>query len=38
MKNSKNFDYDKKKPSLSKKNVMQTETDTSKEDYIQMFR
>ena len=38
MKNSKNFDYDKKKPSLSKKYVMQTETDTSKEDYIQMFR
>ena len=38
MKNSKNFDYDKKKPSLSKKYIMQTETDTSKEDYIQMFR
>ena len=38
MKNTKNFDYDKKKPSLTKKNILQTESDSSKQDYIQMFQ
>ena len=37
MKNEKDFDYDKKKPSLSKKYIIQTESDSNKEDYIQMF-
>ena len=37
MKNSKNFDYDKKRPSLSKKYIMQTETDLKNEDYNKMF-
>ena len=37
MKNSKNFDYDKKRPSLSKKYVMQTETDLKNEDYNKIF-
>ena len=37
MKNSKNFDYDKKKPSFSKKHVMQTETDLKNEDYNKIF-
>ena len=37
MKNSKNFDYDKKKPSFSKKYVMQTETDLKNEDYNKIF-
>ena len=37
MKNSKNFDYDKKRPSFSKKYVMQTETDLKNEDYNKIF-
>ena len=37
MKNSKNFDYDKKRPSFSKKYVMQTETDLKNEDYDKIF-
>ena len=37
MKNSKNFDYDKKRPSFSKKYVMQTESDTNNSDYNKMF-
>ena len=37
MKNTKNFDYDKKRPSFSKKYVMQTETDLKNEDYNKIF-
>ena len=37
MKNSKNFDYDKKRPSFSKKYIMQTETDLKNEDYNKIF-
>ena len=37
MKNSKNFDYDKKRPSFSKKYVMQTEDDLKNEDYNKIF-
>ena len=39
MKKLKNFDYDKKRPSLDKKYIIQTESekDPNKEDYIQMF-
>ena len=39
MKKLKNFDYDKKRPSLDKKYIIQTESekDQNKEDYIQMF-
>ena len=38
MKNAKNFDYDKKRPSLAKKYIInQAETETKKDDYVQMF-
>ena len=39
MKKLRNFDYDKKKPSLDKKYIIQTEaeTDSKKDDYIQLF-
>ena len=37
MKNSRNCDYDKKRPSFSKKYVMQTETDLKNEDYNKIF-
>lgn len=38
MKNAKNFDYDKKKPSSQKKYIIQTETHSKNDDYIQMFK
>ena len=38
MKNAKNFDYDKKKPSSQKKYIIQSETHSKKDDYIQMFK
>jgi len=37
MKNSKNFDYDKKRPSLAKKYIIQTESGANEEDYEKMF-
>ena len=37
MKNSKNFDYDKKRPSLSKTHITQTESESNKDDYNQLF-
>ena len=37
MKNSKNFDYDKKRPSLTKKYIIQTESDPNQEDYNKIF-
>ena len=37
MKNSKNFDYDKKRPSLAKKYIIQTESDPNQEDYNKLF-
>ena len=38
MKNAKNFDYDKKKPSSQKKYIIQSETHSKNDDYIQMFK
>ena len=38
MKNAKNFDYDKKKPSSQKKYIIQTETHSKNDDYVQMFK
>ena len=38
MKNTKNFDYDKKKPSSQKKYIIQTETHSKNDDYVQMFK
>ena len=38
MKNAKNFDYDKKKPSSKKKYIIQSETHSKNDDYIQMFK
>ena len=38
MKNAKNFDYDKEKPSSQKKYIIQTETHSKNDDYIQMFK
>ena len=37
MKNAKNFDYDKKKPS-QKKYIIQSETHSKNDDYVQMFK
>ena len=38
MKNAKNFDYDKKRPSLAKKYIInQNEKETNKDDYEQIF-
>ncbi len=38
MKNAKNFDYDKKKPTSQKKYIIQSETHSKNDDYIQMFK
>ena len=38
MKNPKNFDYDKKKPTSTKKRVVQTEEDSKSEDYNKIFK
>ena len=38
MKNAKNFDYDKKKPSSQKKYIIQSETHSKNDDYVQMFK
>ena len=38
MKDAKNFDYDKKKPSSQKKYIIQSETHSKNDDYIQMFK
>ena len=38
MKNAKNFDYDKKKPTSQKKYIIQSETHSKNDDYVQMFK
>ena len=38
MKNAKNFDYDKKKPTSQKKYIIQSESHSKNDDYVQMFK
>ena len=38
MKNSKNFDYDKQKPTSTKQHIIQKESESDKDDINKMFK